>query len=241
MINFSHFYHRKVNRLKYTYFTRKAIRLEYPQLDLQKEGYTSQYGQDKYVLNELFSKQGEGFFIDIGANDGVTFSNTYVMERKGWKGIAIEPNPVVFEKLAKERHCHLENACIALEKGTSRFRKISGPSEMLSGIVDTYNEKHLERIDRELKERGGDFQDIEVPALTFSDLLEKYQVKQIDFLSIDIEGGELDVISNIDFNAIDVKVIAIENNYGNAMIPVILRSYGFIIKAIVGDEIYHRK
>lgn len=241
MINLKHFYHRKVNRLKYKCLTRRALRLEYPQLDLQQEGYTSQYGQDKYVLNEFFSKQGEGFFIDIGANDGVTFSNTYVMEQKGWKGIAIEPNPVAFEKLAKERHCHLENACIAFERGTSRFRKISGPSEMLSGIVDTYNEKHLQRIDRELKDRGGDFEDIEVPALTFSDLLDKYHVKQVDFLSIDIEGGELDVISNIDFNVIDVRVIAIENNYGDAMIPGILRSYGYEIKAIIGDEIYYRK
>jgi len=65
--------------------------------------YFSQNGQDEFFLEELFVGQDSGFFVDIGANDGVTFSNTYALERKGWRGLCVEPHPDVFEQLRRNR------------------------------------------------------------------------------------------------------------------------------------------
>src|SRR5688572_349204 len=118
--------------------------------------YYSQDGQDKYLDEKVFKRKTNGFFIEIGANDGITFSNAYFLEKnRGWKGICVEPHPTAFEKLKKNRTAKLINACIADSEKEGEFMKIEGYGEMYSGLVSKYDEKHVKRIERDLAAYGG--------------------------------------------------------------------------------------
>ena len=78
--------------------------------------YISQIGQDRFI-DEFFNKKENGFFVDVGANEGVRISNTYFLEKvRNWKGICIEPLPVEFKELQKNSNVINGN-----------FEKLSGP------------------------------------------------------------------------------------------------------------------
>ena len=224
------------------YRLQRVVAVKRPNFDVQKiraEGYVSQYGQDKWVIEAMFPKGYKGIFVDIGAHDGHSFSNTFVLETKGWSGIAVEPNPEVYAKLKENRRCITVNACIAANAGTALFRAIRGDAQMLSGLVAKYDPRHLTRIEREIGASGGTFTDIEVPCLTFVDLMQEHGVTSIDYLSIDVEGGELDILQGIDFDRIHVSVIGVENNYRDFRIFKLLLQHGFQLHSRVGgDEFY---
>ena len=138
---------RKINFLLYEYVANKREELSFPLEQLKAEGYFSQSGQDKWIVEKLFAGKQKGTFVDIGANDGITFSNTYFLEKMGWNGLAVEPIPSAYEKLVKNRKCITVNCCIAPKTGKERFRVITGYSEMLSGLIDEYDPRHLARIE----------------------------------------------------------------------------------------------
>lgn len=205
---------------------------------LRDEGYYSQFGQDKWILEKFFPGKDNGTFVDIGANDGITFSNTYLLEQKGWKGIAVEPNPSVYKKLVNIRKCITIQGCIAPERAIKRFRVITGYSEMLSGLVEEYTPKHTKRIEREIISHGGKYEDIEVNCYNLGDILDNYGINRVDYLSIDVEGAEYEILRSIDFNRIYISVIGVENTYRNWRIPHLLEKEGFKFQSIVGDEFY---
>lgn len=209
--------------------------------ELQNEGYFSQCGQDKWISEVLLPNIKKGIFVDVGAHDGISFSNTYYLEKKGWSGLAIEPNPTIFEKLRHNRQCQPVNACISSVSGNAQFRLIDGYSEMLSGLVEKYDPRHEERIQKELAQHGGSFSHIQVQCLRLDEILENNDIAHIDYLSIDVEGGEIGVLNSIDFKKVKVSVIGIENNYGDYRIPKILSSNGFRFHSKVGDEFYVSK
>jgi FkbM family methyltransferase len=208
---------------------------------IKLEGFYSQCGQDKWVLDELFKREGAGFFADIGAHDGRTFSNTLALEEKGWKGIAFEPNPNVFKKLAANRTCECINACVNKKAGPVAFILVEGYSEMLSGMVDTYQDKHMERLNREIEEHNGDVKIIQVEGVNFASEMLKRGVNRIDYLSIDVEGGELNVLKSIDFKKVDIRVVGVENNYRDWRIPAVMLKNGYRFHSIAGDEFFVKK
>lgn len=205
--------------------------------------YYSQKGQDKFVNEFIFFNKPQGFFIEIGANNGINFSNTYFFEKTlNWQGICVEPYPELFEELRNNRNCYCENVCIATEKNIVKFLKCHGfITEMYSGILDNYDPRHLERIDNEIKTYGGSKEIIEVQCISFDDLIEKYQIDKIDLLSIDIEGGEEKIIKSIDFSKTYIVIIIIENNFDNNDIRNYLKSKGYdLIKRLGKDDIYQK-
>lgn len=205
--------------------------------------YYSQSGQDKYLNKKLFRNKRNGFFLDIGANDGVTYSNTYFFEKElGWKGICIEPIPSVFEKLENNRKSININGCISDFEGEGVFYEVSGYAEMLSGLKSKYDSRHLNRIKNEIKEYGGSLKETTVKCFNLNKILEAHNVQKIDYCSIDIEGGELDVLRTIDFNKIHVRAISVENNYSDIHIYQLLTEKGFEkITNLGGDEIYIKR
>ena len=132
----------------------------------------SQYGQDVTVY-ELLGKPQTGFFLDIGANDGKTFSNSLLFEENGWEGICVEPHPEIFKQLDAHRKCHLINACVSDTDGIVKFMMIEGPENMLSGIVDFFDDHHMERIQKGLKKNGGSTTLIEIESPTPATILER--------------------------------------------------------------------
>ena len=119
-------------------------------------GFYSQYGQDTFIVKEIFHEMPGGFFVEVRAHDGITQSNTYYLEKNlGWKGICIEPNLRIYEKLRKNRKCLCLNTAISDQPGNFRFLKIDGYSEMLSGLIEKYDPRHVERIKKEIGIYGG--------------------------------------------------------------------------------------
>lgn len=209
----------------------------------QTAQFYSQVGQDQFVYENFFKDLcGGGTFVDIGAHNGVKFSNTYFFEKElGWKGVCVEPIPEVFAALQQNRKAVCVQGCISNKPGISPFMRIQGPSEMLSGLVDKYDAKHMERIERSLSRKGSK-EFLEVECFTFQDLMEKQGIEHVHFLSLDTEGGEYDILSSIDFNKIQVDVIAVENNYDDPRFEKLMAANGFeLVKTLEQDMIFVNK
>jgi len=200
--------------------------------------YQSQYLQDKFINKYIFKNKQNGTFIEIGAYDGITFSNSYFFEKSlNWNGICIEPIPAKFELLKKNRNVHLENVCIGDKNETLEFLHVNGPSEMLSGIIDNYEDSHLQRVDKELSKLGGEKEIIKVKSVLLHNLTDKYNLKEIDYCSIDVEGSEIKILNSIDFDKINIKLLSIENNYNLSEIRNIMLNsdYTFLGKLEADD------
>lgn len=207
--------------------------------------YYSQHGQDKYVESHFFPTKTDGVFVDIGASDGKTFSDSLYFEQKGWKGICVEPMKERFEKLSAIRSSKNIFGCVAPTTGTKAFTKVylDGKLSGFSGLTEKYDPKHKEHIKKKIEELGGSTEEIKISCFNIMDILKDVGVTHIDFLIIDTEGGELDILKSIDFDTVFVDVITVENNYNSPEFKEFLESKDFVfIKRLECDEIYrHRK
>ncbi len=205
--------------------------------------YYSQYQQDKYLDEIVFQKKENGFFLDIGAHDGVSLNNTYFFEKyRNWRGICIEPIPEVFDKLDKNRHCIKIRGCISEQNGKASFLRLKGYTEMLSGLINEYDPRHLSRIETELQSYGGEKEIIEVECININDLLAEHNISFIDYCSLDVEGAEFTILKSINFKNILIDVFTIENNYGISEIRNFMLSKGYNLIATLGcDEVYRLK
>lgn len=203
--------------------------------------YYSQIQQDRVLQEKFFFRQETGFFVDVGAEEGVIGSNSLFFEQKGWKGICIEPHPDSFAKLQAARKCICLPIAASSSKGKIKFTKINGPSQVLSGITNKYDKRHEERISREIEKNGGSKEEIEVDTDTLENVFGRYNVKEVHYLSIDVEGGELEVLKGINFDDVLIHIIDIENNYPDKFGEVrkFLSSKGFTKSfSILFDEIF---
>ncbi len=202
--------------------------------------FYSQHKQDEYIFRNFFPEKRNGVFIDIGASDGIDLSNSYFFEKElGWSGICIEPQKFFFDDLHKNRACVCVEGCIADFNGEGIFLQIEGYARMLSGLVNKYDSRWLGIIDNAIKTNGGSKKEIEVNCYVLNDLLNKNNISNIDLCSIDVEGGELDILKTIDFNKFNFDVFTIENNYGGSEIKDFLEKKGFrFIERIMVDDIY---
>ncbi|MEI8347455.1 MAG: FkbM family methyltransferase [Pseudomonadota bacterium] len=215
---------------------------------LTSRGFVSQYGQDQWLKEKVFFGKNGGFFVDIGAHDGVEFSNTFLFEKdQGWQGLAIEPVPESFAALQKNRSCQCLQGCVSAISGTVIFSQLTIPSEnadgvMLSGLKQHYDAQHTARIQRELLRYGGQLQEISVPSFRFMELIDRYGITHIDYLSVDTEGSEAEILQSIDFSRIPISVIGVENNYGELSVPRWLSKNGYRrVKRIGRDDFYFAK
>lgn len=204
--------------------------------------YYSQFLQDQFLNEHIFSNKRCGIFIDIGAHDGVTLSNTYFFEKElGWTGICIEPLDDIFNTLQHNRSCICIHGCAAPKNGTVDFIEVSTGNgiEMLSGMHDTYDPRHKWRLEYEIQQAHASYKIVKKNAYNLNDILETYNLYTIDYLSLDTEGGELDILKTIDFSRFNIYIIDVENNYHSPDIQNFLASKGFkLIHSIGVDEIF---
>ncbi|MEI4828204.1 FkbM family methyltransferase [Bacillus sp. FJAT-53711] len=206
--------------------------------------YYSQIGQDKFVNERIFQGMEKGFFVEIGAHDGISISNSYFFEKhKNWDGICIEPIPEVFELLRKNRKCICIEGAISNENGNQDFLQIQGSLEMLSGLVDKFDLRHKERINIELQDCGGSCKVVKVKTYTLQSILDNHNVTHIDLLSIDTEGAELAVLQSIDFKKVKIECIVAENNYQEKSVEEFLTMQGYrLVEKLPFDDIFlHHK
>jgi FkbM family methyltransferase len=180
----------------------------------------SQYGQDLYA-DRYFGKKINGIFLDIGAYDGISGSNTYFFENfRSWKGLCVEPIKTQYELLCKNRKCYVENYAIFDKEGTADFTEY-GKRKMFSGLSD-YCMKLPRRSSR-----------YKVQTIPLQILIDKYQLYEIDLLSLDVEEVELEVLKSIDFTKVNIKLMFVENHDGHknrVLIPEYLSQFGYKFK-----------
>lgn len=174
--------------------------------------YFSQAGED-FMLWKFFHLKPHGFYIDVGAFDGVHLSNTYFFERAGWKGICVEPNPEYFTlcRTARPNSICIHAACVQ-DEGIKEAEFSVESLGLLSGI-----EVDEDDIRRRYDGRGLEFSGlrrIRVPAITLNAILRDHLPSgtPIDFLSVDVEGTEIDVLRGLDLTRYRPRVIVAEAN-----------------------------
>lgn len=203
----------------------------------------SQLGQDKIVDEYLHGKRN-GVFVDIGAYDGVTFSNTLMLEReRDWTGICIEPLPDVCAELRKNRRCICVQACLGnREEREVEFLAVQSEAvwtRMLSGVLSEYDPRHLARVDVELNAYGGNKGVITVPMRHLHGLLHEHGIGNVDYLSIDTEGSELLILRSTILSAIGNPCITVENNYDDPAIDAVLSTQGYRLHTTIAwDRFY---
>ena len=203
--------------------------------------YKSLALQDLFLDRWVFRELDDGTFLDVGAHDGVTGSNTWFFEKhRRWHGVCVEPNPAVFKRLMANRLCTTINCCVSDVAGTVRFQKITGYSEMLSGIVDKYEADHMQRIRDEMRDHGGSSEIIQVSARTFADVATEHRLSEINYLSIDTQGGEYQILRSIDFRTWFVHVISVDYRVPEReAIMALMREQNFeLIKSMGSDLLF---
>lgn len=195
--------------------------------------------QDKFLTEEIFKYKKNGTFVEIGAHNGICFSNTYYLEQNlGWRGICVEPQTDIFEQLEKNRSAICINSCAYKSTGSQIFLYLNGISNMLSGILADYDIRHIWRVLSETQSLGGYIELFNVPTISINEIFSKLE-NNIDLLCIDCEGCEKQILETIDFKNNNIRVIVVENNYDDPGIPNILNSFGYkLIKILGEDEIY---
>ena len=203
------------------------------------EKYTSQAGQDKMIKKNFFDGKKNGFFIEIGAYDGISGSNCYHFERfLNWDGIAIEPSIIQFEKLKKNRKCKLLNNAISDEVKEVEFIEVTEGLTQMSGINDSSFKRNIDIISNNQLSKTTS---TNLKTITFDEIAPKN--KDVDYLSIDIEGGEMNLLKSIDFKINNIKVISVENNVPKEQnFKKFFEEINFIYLDRIGqDEIFYNR
>ncbi|MCQ6274870.1 FkbM family methyltransferase [Bacillus sp. V3B] len=205
--------------------------------------YYSQIGQDKYTNEKIFKGMENGFFVDVGAHDGIELSNSYFFEKvKGWKGICIEPLPEVYKLLKKNRNCICIEGAISTQNGYQDFLQLQGDIAMLSGLENNYDNRHRANVNRRIKESGQNPKIIKVQTFPLQSVLNQYNVTHIDLLSIDTEGSELQVLQSINYNKVKIECIILENGFNDEHVRDFLSGKGFkLVKRLSWDDVYLHK
>ena len=169
------------------------------------------------LISSFFGQRETGFFVEVGANGPRFLSQTWHLEEKGWRGILIEPNPACALQLRQERRnaTVFQVACSAPEKtGEALFHFSS--SSGLSGL-----EKHVDdpdiRYDRSEK----------VKVMTLDAILDSAEHPPVDFVSIDVEGTELDVLKGFDLARHRPPLLLVEDKVNNLRKHTHLTRHGY--------------
>ncbi len=152
---------------------------------------------------ENFGKDLEkGFYIEIGALDGTKQNSTVILEQAGWEGVCVEPMPINIKRFKKNRKCRLVEGAIWIENGTVEFADVGIAG--WTGIAETHQIHHKQRYKDGVTK-------LTVPCYRFDSLeFPRY----IDYLQVDTEGSELQILDSIDLNVYQIGYICIEDNLG---------------------------
>jgi FkbM family methyltransferase len=196
--------------------------------------FKSQYGQDKWIIQNLFPDKKDGFFIEIGAGDGEIISNTWTLEKEfGWKGICIEPHPENFPMLQVNRTAIVYNKVIMDYNGEVEYYQVKdnvASLALFSGV--------------KMPKQYNEMQQVKMPCVTLHTALEELNCPTvIDYLSMDTEGSDLAILKKFfeENKERQVLVISIEKNdkMYDFRVRELLTPLGFKkVTTVVIDDIY---
>jgi FkbM family methyltransferase len=168
--------------------------------------YYSQHGED-CILWQLFKDQKEpGFFVDVGALDGMCFSNTYSFEQAGWKGICIEAHPDYIKFLKKNR----PNSIVIHAAISNQNKKSTTFYANKRGALSTLVGELRKPFQKKYKKTNPSWTPIQVPMKTLTSVLEVHNSTAVDLISMDVEGGELAILREFNFDRFKPRIWVIE-------------------------------
>lgn len=175
--------------------------------------------QDYYVYTKHFKNlKRRGVYLDIATNDPIYSSNTFFFDRcLKWNGICVEASDVYFEPIFRERSCILVPTCISSNDGENvRFNPFGLKGGVISPhykfIASVEARKHLTKTLR---------------CTTVKKILRRYRFNVIDFLSLDVEGHELNVLQSVDFDEVTINIISVEIGPGLKYVQSFLENKGY--------------
>ena len=199
-------------------------------------GFASHLKQDQWVA-EVFKGRRDGYFLDFGAFDGREMSNTLYLERElNWTGICVEPNPTYYPALCAERRAICINAAL-----WSRSREVFS-------FVDAHGLSSFQFLtdgdsNAETRSRATT-RVIDVDTVTPTELLDRFRApRTIEYMSLDVEGCELDILSALDLDRYDIRLMTIEHGSDTARQRAIrkhLASFGYVGREVGYDDFFYR-
>jgi FkbM family methyltransferase len=199
-------------------------------------GYYSQFGEDK-LLTDFFPRDYKGVCVEVGAYDGKSGSNTLYFEERGWKCLCVEPIPGQYEKCKAIRK-EVVNCCVG-EKDEENVPftvfKIGNDGKNESAISSLEPDGRLIDSHKHLVKTT---ETILVKVRTLTRLLDEAQFPtDIDFISIDTENTELNVLKGFDLKKYNVKILVIENNYDEPFCAEYLAQFNYkrVVRIGVND------
>ena len=197
------------------------------------------------VKLEKYLNYNNGFFIEVGANDGFAQSNTYYFEKlRGWQGILVEAIPELFEKCCKLRkksrvfNCALVSSDFTDTHVKMKYAKLMS---LVEGAMSDA-EKETGHIENGLRcQKIDKSYTIDIPARTLISILDECKVKEIDLFSLDVEGYELNVLKGLDFERYRPKYMCIEARFRREIEEFIQAYYEVIDELTELDVLYKAK
>lgn len=189
--------------------------------------------QDRHAIDKIFKRKSFGYFLDIGASDGVKENNTYLLEKYyNWNGICCECDPRNINLLSLNRTCHIVNSPIYKTTGDIVEFELH-KFDHLSGISGFQLEKYTDHNSKK----------INMVSLSLLDCIKKFNApKIIDYMSLDTEGTEYEILSTFNFNQYKINYIALEHNEQEPKrknIKKLLENNGYILyRSHVMDDDY---
>ena len=200
----------------------------------------SQLKQDIWVLNKTSNRQG-GYFVEAGASDGISLSNTYLLEKEyGWSGICCEPNPKYLKQLSRNRSCKIDNRLLY---DTNNEKYTFYAAGHVGGTEQDFQQES-KRINRRLRARK-----VTATSVTLNGLLEQHEApSDIDYISLDTEGSELRILKHFDFKRWNVQIFSIEHNTQHrddgesylSSLNHLLSGHGYQMKINQWDAFFYR-
>jgi FkbM family methyltransferase len=213
------------------------------------------FGNPKYSkpsLNDLDNKLAkylefrDGFFIEVGANDGYLQSNTYYLEKVlGWQGVLVEAIPELYERCRKQRKkAHVYNCALVAKDYEESTIEINFANLMsvVEGARKTFDEQSKHIADGIRLQKLAKSYTVRVPARTLESILDglPYPLK-IDFFSLDVEGYELSVLKGLNLEKYSPKYILIEATFFDEVNSFLADRYELIEKMSYHDYLYRLK
>lgn len=201
--------------------------------------FFSQAGQDHFLDQHVFKGKSHGVFLEIGAYDGISGSNTLHFEAfKEWAGILIEADPNLCRASRKNRNSPCLHMAIAPEPGSVKFLSVQSGYRQMGGIVSSLGTAQRSAIENDPRSKT---EVISVPSRRHEDVLEEQGLFEIDYVSIDIEGAELGVLSTFPFQKYDITAWTIEANQDAQKIINLMRENKYRFLAVVGVDLIFAK
>lgn len=207
----------------------RNLRLAIEQM-LGIQDFRSQTCQDKWVSLIVYPDTTEGFFVDVGSASGERFSNTKLLEKRGWEGICIDPFPYDMQ----DRTCKVFEEVVFGRSGEQVQFRAAGDIGGIDSLIDRWRDNTAEA------------KVVEFTTVTLDDILERAGAPQsINYMSLDIEGAELEALKGLSFDRYQFGAITIEHNFEEpkrSQIRALLKSKGYIVvRSVLQDDWYLNK